>query len=353
MHIPLVVDERNTKWKLLGEILKIFDSRSVKQEIAKQGIKPIPKAGVALRTVLIAMFFSQDISYVVDELMRRKRLRILSHIPDPLSAQQIYSFLSRFTEEQFIELVLKILNTLCHKRSRGRAKMFVDSTDIHVDLNWFRKKITKADLEEKEFKWAYSPSKGYYIGYKLTIAIEYPSMKSLAFLLHQGSPNDARLYDEIMMELKRRRVAKGSDIVIFDKGYYSYENYVKGISLYKVVPLIFPKKNFSLDRALGMMSYPLSLYLRKGQERERLKAFFNDLIRIFKEEITNWEKFRPLRSLIEDVFKLAKSFFPNGKIHRYTQRSVQKYVSLSVLLVGILVSIGINGKEDLQRFAEW
>jgi len=34
--------------------------------------------------------------------------------------------------------------------------LIVDSTDVSLDLNWFRKKITKADLEGKEFKWGYS-----------------------------------------------------------------------------------------------------------------------------------------------------------------------------------------------------
>ena len=75
-------------------------------------------------------------------------------------------------------------------------------------------------------------------------------MKPLCFLLHQGSPNDAKLFDEIMMELSRHRVVKGGDIVIFDRGYYSYINYVKAISVYKVVPLIFPKNNFSVDKVL-------------------------------------------------------------------------------------------------------
>ena len=103
------------------------------------------------------------------------------------------------------------------------------------------------------------------------------------------------------------------------------------------------------------MYFGLSLKgrLKKGRERKRLKAFFNNLVRRFKEEITNWEKYQPLRGLIEDVFKLTKSFFPNRKIHRYTKRSVQKHVSLSVLLVGILISMGIREKEELQRLAEW
>ncbi|RJS79232.1 hypothetical protein CW713_08675 [Methanophagales archaeon] len=79
------------------------------------------------------------------------------------------------------------------------------------------KKITKADLEEKEFKWGYSSSKGYYIGYKLTMVIEYPSLMPVAFLLHQRSPGDAKLYEEILEELKRRRIARDGDTIISDK----------------------------------------------------------------------------------------------------------------------------------------
>jgi len=50
-------------------------------------------------------------------------------------------------------------------------------------------------MEEKEFKWGYSSSKGYYIGYKLTMVIEYRSLMPVAFLFHQGSPGDAKLYE--------------------------------------------------------------------------------------------------------------------------------------------------------------
>jgi len=109
------------------------------------------------------------------------------------------------------------LGSICVKRGRNRV-LIVDSTDVSLDLNWFRKKITKADLEGKEFKWGYSPSKGYYIGYKLTLVIEYPSLRPVAFLLHQGSPCDAKIYEEILEELKRRRIARDGDTIIFDPG---------------------------------------------------------------------------------------------------------------------------------------
>ncbi len=73
--------------------------------------------------------------------------------------------------------------------------LIVDSTDVSLDLNWLRKKITKADLEGKEFKWGYFSSKGYYVGYKLTMVIEYRSLMPVAFLFQQGSPGDAKLYE--------------------------------------------------------------------------------------------------------------------------------------------------------------
>ncbi len=93
--------------------------------------------------------------------------------------------MARFGEKQFVGFISGVLSLICAKRGRNRM-LIVDSTDVSLDLNGFRKKITKADLEEKELKWGYFSSKGYYIGYKLTMVIEYLSLMPVAFLLHQG-----------------------------------------------------------------------------------------------------------------------------------------------------------------------
>ena len=69
--------------------------------------------------------------------------------------------------------------------------------------------------------------------------------------------------------------------------------------------------------------------------------------------IENWENYKPIRGMIEDIFKLAKNAFYLNNLHRYTKRSVKKFVCLHVLLVGIVVSLGINSKEELQKIAEW
>lgn len=48
--------------------------------------------------------------------------------------------------------------------------------------------------------------------------------------------------------------------------------------------------------------------------------------------IENWEELRPIRSLIEDVLKLARKKCHMDNLHRYTTRSVKNYFSLAVFL---------------------
>jgi len=64
-----------------------------------------------------------------------------------------------------------------------------------VDLNFYRKKISKKSLEGKDSKWAFSSSKGHYIDFKLTVALDYRTMQPLAFLIDSGSPMTPMLFD--------------------------------------------------------------------------------------------------------------------------------------------------------------
>ena len=73
MNTSLITDGKDPKWVLLGKIIGIVSSRRVKQEMAKQGISPVNLAGTMF--VLIAIFFSVDISYVISELLKRAELR--------------------------------------------------------------------------------------------------------------------------------------------------------------------------------------------------------------------------------------------------------------------------------------
>ena len=99
-------------------------------------------------------------------------------------------------------------------------------------------------------------------GTKLTLALDSRTLHPVCFLLHPGSPHDSVLYKEIMQELKRRRIVRIGDTVVFDKGYYSYDNYVRGIFDFNIVPLIFSKRNFSVSKLMKKLIYPLWIFGR-------------------------------------------------------------------------------------------
>ena len=41
------------------------------------------------------------------------------------------------------------LNNVCYWRKRGLSHIIIDSTDINLDLNWFKRKISKKMLEDQ------------------------------------------------------------------------------------------------------------------------------------------------------------------------------------------------------------
>ncbi|MEN4007156.1 MAG: hypothetical protein PQ975_06835 [Methanobacterium sp.] len=42
----------------------------------------------------------------------------------------------------------------------------------------------------------------------MTLSVEYETLRSLAILIHPGSPNDAKIFDEMMLELKKKIIKK-------------------------------------------------------------------------------------------------------------------------------------------------
>ena len=86
---------------------------------------------------------------------------------------------------------------------------------------------------------------------------------------------------------------------------------------------------------------------RSNPEKE--KKFYNGLVKSLKAKLENWKKYRPIRGMIEDIFKLAKDAFSLKKLHRYTKRSVKKFVCLHVLLVGIVVSLVLTQRRNYRR----
>ena len=169
MNIPLSIDETDPKWNLLKNIMDIISSRRVKQVMAKLGIKPVNKAGQRfLRWVFIAMFFSLDISYVVNELTKREELRRFAKVVDVPDVEYIYRFL-KLCSMKNSSFILWLTNRVGGWRAYASF--------------WLRKKISCEGSGVKRVQMGVFQYPWYYIGFKLALAIEYTSMKPLAFLL--------------------------------------------------------------------------------------------------------------------------------------------------------------------------
>ena len=130
-------------------------------------------------------------------------------------------------------------------------------------------------------------------------------MCPIQLLIHPGAPNDAKLFELVLKELKRRRLIQFHDIILADRGYYSLKNYIIGIFEYKIVPIIFPRSSYSKDKIQNELNYPLDVY-HKTNKVKLLKTQIKELSKDLLEKIDNWKDLKPVRGIIEDFFKAAK-----------------------------------------------
>ena len=49
-------------------------------------------------------------------------------------------------------MVLRTVNAVCGKRKRGETIIIGDTTNLTVDINWFRKKYKSEDLKDKDYR---------------------------------------------------------------------------------------------------------------------------------------------------------------------------------------------------------
>ena len=297
------------------------------------------------------MLFGLDIPFILNELESKEKLCKYFNISKVWSADQVYKTLSLQDPEKLMRALNRILNSRNRVKRRGKKTFIVDATPVDLDFNFNRNKKTKEHLKTLDLKWSYSSSKGFYIGFKATVIIDYDSMNPVSILIHSGAPNDAKIFDEIMENLQKRRIIRKGDIIIFDKGYYSYKNYQLGISKYKIVPFIFPKDNFNKTKLNDQLSYPLQVF-KKTKKVLAQKQFYNNLkIELFK-KLDDWKKFKPIRGKIEDFFKLLKQGLNMREIHKYTPKSVAKTVYLNVFLGALIISQGFYSKTAIQQLSE-
>ena len=338
MKHRLNLDKKDPNYTLLKDIFKIMDSRESKRILASYGFKNLNKTIFTFKIMFISMFFGIDVKFILNELKSKKELCKYFNISEVLTADQVYKNFSEMYSitHQMLKQNLKLKK---YDKKKTKKTFIVDATPVDVDINFHRNKKTKKHLEKLNLKWSYSSSKGYYIGFKATVVMDYDSMNPVCILIHSGAPNDARLFEEILENLKKRRIIRKGDVLIFDKGYYSYKNY------------IFPKEKFNKTRLDDILTYPLAVF-NKTKKILKEKRLYNKLKKELLKKLDSWEKFKPIRGKIEDFFKLLKQGLNMREIHKYTPKSVEKTVYLNVFLGALIVSQGFNSKTAIQQLSE-
>jgi len=352
MKHQLNYSKEDPNYILLEKIFKIIGSRKSRTIIASKGVKNINMMILSIKIIFIAMFFNTTIEFVVKELKRSKKLRKFFKIQNDVpEAVQVSEFLSRFPSNMYVKIVNNILTNVKPLKRRGKQTFIVDATPVDLDYNIKRKKRYKKQLEKQGLKWSYASSYGFYIGFKATIVIEHESALPVAILIHSGAPHDSKIFNKVLENLQQRRIIRKGDTIVFDRGYYSYQNYQTGISKYKIVPLIFPKENFKIQKLKDSLTYPLRVFKAKKQEKEA-KKLYNKLKSSLIQKIEKWKHYKPIRGKIEDFFKLCKSGLSLKKLHKYTPESAQRTTILTVFLAGLIVTQGYNTKTALQKLSE-
>ena len=206
-------------------------------------------------------------------------------------------------------------------------------------------------LEKLNLDMGFSTTKGYYIGFKATVVLEKDSLCPISIIIHSGAKNDSKIFDEVLEELKRRRLLQKGQVILFDKGYYSMENYINAINMYNVVAVIFPKQYFTIEKLDARMSTTLDIFHDENTLEDE-KSLFLELTTTLYEKLENWEELKPTRGLIEDFFKVCKDAFGLGEFHSYTQSSMRRNIYLCILLSTLVIQQGFGTKTKLQQLAE-
>ena len=212
-------DEQDPNYMLLNKIFNIIDSRSTDNILARNSFKRIKRFKTAVKTIL-SSFFENDVSFTVNELFNKSKLVEGLNFEMLLTAQEVYEEISSCNKDNLQNTVNSILKKINKGYKTKNMTLIVDASPADSDINFKSKKVTKKSIEDKNYKWAWGTALGWYLGFKITLVVNYATKMPVLFLLSSGSPHDTKIVPSILKELKRRKLIINSDKILFDRGYY-------------------------------------------------------------------------------------------------------------------------------------
>ncbi|RLI72486.1 hypothetical protein DRO97_08850 [Archaeoglobales archaeon] len=97
------------------EAVKKLEKDGIKEALARNGIKPVDEAVVMLKILLASLLFKLELSYFVEELKNRSKLRKLLNSSEVPDIKEVYGFISKFEEESFRKAIEQMINSLFGK----------------------------------------------------------------------------------------------------------------------------------------------------------------------------------------------------------------------------------------------
>ena len=331
MRSPLIFDTKHPKWMIAIKILQIIGSARARKIASRLKICDIEKFLLLMKLLVMADLFDMDLSSLISEINSKDELKKIIGSKEILEIQYFYRMHSNIDHKVIYTFFRRLIKPKRRSRQKRPKTVIIDTTSIVLDLNTWRNRF-RIGKTGKQYKYSYDPSRGYYVGFKLILAISL-DFEILGFEIYENSPNDSKILIPFVENLYKSKIISSRCIIICDKGFTSKRNYHILINRFYVVPLIYPRKNTNINRILDSLNPPLDAFF---YNKYKLKLW-TEIVSKFKELITKWEFFKEIRSKIEDIFNIAKSSIGMDRIHQYTTPSVKKNVSRKIFLSAELI----------------
>lgn len=347
MLSPLIPDIMHPKWIIVSKLLEIIGSPRACKIAGRLKIYDVNNFILSIKVLILSDLFERDVSKLVSEINENLALKKLLGIDMKVKTSDIYKLQSNLDYNLIYQFLKRVFQPKRRTRNKKKETIIIDSSSIEIDLNIWRNrhKIGKSD---KKYRYSYGPSIGYYVGFKLILAINQ-NYELLGFEIYKDSPNDSKLLIPFVERLIRARIIKYEDIIVCDKGFTSKANYLTIINRFNLVPIIYPRKNTNLEKIIRDINPPLELFFSKKYNMEIWKRVVSN----FKKLILNWEYFKAIRSNIEDYFNISKNFLGMNRNHQYTKVSVEKRVARIIFLTEKLIQLLDELKIDKRAIPYW
>ena len=347
MLSPLIPDIRHPKWAIVVKILEIIASPRARKIAGRLKISDVNNFLIAIKVLVLSDLFERDISRLVSEINNSIELKKLLGTDSGIKARDIYKLQSNLDYSliyQFFRLVFQPKKKI---RNKKQEIVIIDTSSIEIDLNLWRNKH-RIGKSGKKYRYSYGPSIGYYVGFKLILAINQDN-ELLGFDIFKDSPNDSKMLIPFVEKLFRSKIIRSEDIIVCDKGFTSKTNNMIIINRFNVVPIIYPRKNTNLDKIIRDLNPPLELFFAKKYNM----GIWKRVVAKFKNLIYNWEDFKAIRSNIEDFFNISKNFLGMSQNQQYTKVSIEKRVARIIFLAQKMIYLLDELNIDKRAIPYW